>query len=85
VVADSSRNRLLIEAIPAAVHSPTRVAQPMVREGWLARRPGRGEGRGRERFVPVSWDRVLDLVEAALAWCEAVGRLSSSFRSYPES
>jgi biotin/methionine sulfoxide reductase len=26
----------LIEAIPAAVHSPTRVAGPMVREGWLA-------------------------------------------------
>jgi biotin/methionine sulfoxide reductase len=56
----------LIEAVPAAVHSPTRVAQPMVREGWLARGPGRGEGRGRERFVPVSWDRALDLVASEL-------------------
>jgi biotin/methionine sulfoxide reductase len=52
----------LIEAIPAAVHSPTRISQPMVREGWLSRGPGRGEGRGREPFVPVSWDRALDLV-----------------------
>jgi biotin/methionine sulfoxide reductase len=56
----------LIEAVPAAVHSPTRVAQPIVREGWLARGPGRGEGRGRERFVPVSWDRALDLVASEL-------------------
>src|ERR1035437_9773503 len=29
----------LIEAVAAAVHSPTRIAQPMVREGWLARGP----------------------------------------------
>jgi biotin/methionine sulfoxide reductase len=27
----------LIAAWPAAVHSPTRIAQPMVREGWLRR------------------------------------------------
>ena len=52
----------LIEAIPAAVHSEMRIAQPMVREGWLARGPGSGAGRGRERFVPVEWERALDLV-----------------------
>ncbi|HVC51425.1 MAG TPA: molybdopterin-dependent oxidoreductase [Stellaceae bacterium] len=52
----------LIEAIPAAVHSEMRVARPMVREGWLARGPGSGAGRGRERFVPVKWERALDLV-----------------------
>src|SRR6266853_3677490 len=52
----------LIEAIPAAVYSSTRISQPMVREGW---RPGgatSGAGRGREPFVPVPWDRALDLV-----------------------
>jgi biotin/methionine sulfoxide reductase len=38
----------------------------MVREGWLARGPGRGEDRGRERFVPVSWERALDLVAGEL-------------------
>ena len=57
----------LINAIPASVHSPTRVAQPMVREGWLKHGPGRGEGRGREPFVPVSWDKALDLVAGEIA------------------
>jgi biotin/methionine sulfoxide reductase len=52
----------LIEAIPAAVHSATRISQPMVREGWLARPKGSGKGRGREKFVPVSWERALDLI-----------------------
>src|SRR4029077_6932496 len=40
---------------------------PMVREGWLNHGPGRGEGRGRESFVPVSWDRALDLVAEEIA------------------
>ena len=57
----------LIEAIPAAVHSPTRIARPMVRQGWLAQGPGHGEGRGREPFVPVSWERALELVAGELA------------------
>jgi biotin/methionine sulfoxide reductase len=52
----------LINAIPDAVHSKSRIAQPMVREGWLKHGPGRSEGRGREPFVPVSWDKALDLV-----------------------
>ena len=56
----------LIEAIPAAVHSKTRIAQPFVREGWLKAGPGHGEGRGREPFVPVSWERALDLVAGEL-------------------
>jgi biotin/methionine sulfoxide reductase len=52
----------LIDAIPRSVHSQARIAQPMVREGWLKNGPGRGDGRGREPFVPVSWDEALDLV-----------------------
>src|ERR1044072_4435871 len=52
----------LINAIPESVHSKSRIAQPMVREGWLKHGPGNGEGRGREPFVPVSWDKALDLV-----------------------
>src|SRR5690242_15899353 len=43
----------LIEAVPAAVHSKLRVAQPVVREGWRKGGAGNGAGRGRERFVPV--------------------------------
>src|SRR5262245_12605902 len=57
----------MIQAVPAAVHSPVRVAQPMVREGWLKHGRGHGEGRGREPFVPVSWDQALDLVASELA------------------
>jgi biotin/methionine sulfoxide reductase len=66
----------LIEAVPAGVHAVSRIAQPMVREGWLARGKGgqdgkdrndHGAGRGRERFVPVSWERALDLVAGELA------------------
>lgn len=57
----------LIEAVPAAVHSATRIPRPMVREGYLAGGPGRGEGRGRERFVSVSWERALDLAAGELA------------------
>src|SRR5258708_9688618 len=62
----------LIEALPAAVYSPARIAQPMVREGWLTRGSGAGvgglgAGRGREPFVPVSWNRALDLVAGEVA------------------
>ena len=56
----------MIQAIPAAVHSQTRIAQPMVREGWLKHGRGHGEGRGREPFVPVSWERAFDLVAGEL-------------------
>jgi biotin/methionine sulfoxide reductase len=60
---------LLIDAIPASVHSPMRIATPMVREGW--RGPGSGTGRGRERFVPVTWDRALALVASEIARVKA--------------
>ena len=61
----------LIEAIPASVHSSTRIAAPMVREGWLAGRETDRAGRGREPFVPVSWDRALDLVAGEIARVKA--------------
>jgi biotin/methionine sulfoxide reductase len=57
----------LINAIPAGVHSQVRITQPMVREGWLKDGPGPSKGRGREPFVPVSWDKALDLVASELA------------------
>lgn len=52
----------LINAIPDGVHSKSRIAQPMVREGWLKHGPCPSESRGHEPFVPVSWDKALDLV-----------------------
>jgi biotin/methionine sulfoxide reductase len=57
----------LINAIPAGVHSKSRIAQPMVREGWLKHGPGSSKSRGREPFVAVSWDQALDLVAVEIA------------------
>src|SRR3984957_14302782 len=64
---------VLIEAIPAGVHSPTRVTTPMVREGWRGAGTGKGTGscRGRERFVPVAWGPALDLVAGEIARVKA--------------
>jgi len=53
----------MIQNFPALVHDPTRIAQPMVRQGWLeARERSDGRMRGREPFVPIDWDTALDLV-----------------------
>ena len=57
----------MIDAMPAAVHDEARVAAPMVRQGYLRDGPSAGgEGRGREPFVKVSWEKVLDLVAGEL-------------------
>ncbi|MGE3709721.1 MAG: molybdopterin-dependent oxidoreductase [Hyphomicrobiaceae bacterium] len=57
----------LINAIPDGVHSPVRVAQPMVREGWLKRRAASRAERGSEPFVPVPWETALELVAGELS------------------
>jgi biotin/methionine sulfoxide reductase len=57
----------ILQSIPDAIYAPSRVAQPAVRAGWLEEGPGgRRERRGAEPFVPVSWERALDLVAAEL-------------------
>ena len=70
----------MIESWPAMVEAPTRIRQPMVREGY--RRAGRGSDRtrrGAEPFVPVSWDEALDLVARALSETRAEHGHSSIF------
>ncbi len=58
----------LNDAWPEMVYAQHRVAQPMVREGWLNAPRGAARGvRGADRFVPVSWDVALDLVAGELA------------------
>jgi len=57
----------LITSMPASVHSPMRIAEPMVRAGWLEHGPASKARRGAEPFVPVSWERALDLVAEELA------------------
>lgn len=52
-----------------AVQDRLRVAQPMIRKGWLENGPaanGQTTGRGAEPFVAVSWTRALDVVAAEL-------------------
>lgn len=45
-----------------------RIAGPMIRRGWLEDGPRLGgNARGDEAFVPVDWDRALDLVAGEIA------------------
>src|SRR3954470_4116906 len=53
----------MLDAIPAMVHSPLRIARPAIREGWREGKPRTGA----ERFHEVSWDEALDAVAAELA------------------
>ena len=62
---DPDPNRI-IENFPGALHHRARVAQPMVRRGWLDRGPGPDDRRGRDEFVPLPWDKALDLLGAEL-------------------
>jgi biotin/methionine sulfoxide reductase len=56
----------IIDNFPAALRHPARVARPMVRRGWLERGPGPDRRRGRDGFVPMPWDAVLDLLGGEL-------------------
>jgi biotin/methionine sulfoxide reductase len=53
----------MLDAIPAMVHSPLRIARPAIREGW---REGK-ERTGNDRFQEVSWDEALGIVAEELA------------------
>jgi biotin/methionine sulfoxide reductase len=53
----------LLRSIPDALHHASRVSQPAVRAGWLEQGPGGArDRRGSDRYVPVTWDRALDLI-----------------------
>ncbi|WP_122613838.1 molybdopterin guanine dinucleotide-containing S/N-oxide reductase [Pseudomonas viridiflava] len=58
------------DSVAAAITSPTRVMRPAVRRSFLEQAGGqsewRGELRGQEPFVEVSWEVVLDLVAREL-------------------
>jgi biotin/methionine sulfoxide reductase len=57
----------ILDAVPSALYHECRVAQPMVRRGWLENGPAAGgAGRGGEAFVPVSWDKALSLITEEL-------------------
>ncbi|MCW3474597.1 molybdopterin guanine dinucleotide-containing S/N-oxide reductase [Limobrevibacterium gyesilva] len=57
---------LVLQNFPDALRHKARIARPMVRRGWLEGGPGPDRNRGRDSFVPVGWDEVLDLLAAEL-------------------
>ncbi|WP_158891609.1 molybdopterin-dependent oxidoreductase [Amycolatopsis anabasis] len=70
-------------SLPAVVRDRLRIDQPYVREGYLRGRGARRADRGREGFVPVSWDKALELVcEALLETRERLGNESIYGGSY---
>ena len=54
----------IIDNFPGALRHRARVSQPMVRRGWLENCPGPDDRRGRDEFVPLSWDAASDLLGA---------------------
>ncbi|MEO9188837.1 MAG: molybdopterin-dependent oxidoreductase, partial [Acetobacteraceae bacterium] len=57
----------LLRNIPDAARHAARIARPMVRRGWLERGPGPDKARGRDDFVAMAWNEVLDRLAAELA------------------
>ncbi|QCK85662.1 Asp-tRNA(Asn)/Glu-tRNA(Gln) amidotransferase GatCAB subunit C [Phreatobacter aquaticus] len=57
----------IIGNFPGALRHRARIAEPMVRKGWLENGPGPDERRGRDEFVAVSWDKVIELLGGELA------------------
>lgn len=53
--------------IASAVDHPARVRRPAVRRGWWEDGPGPDDRRGRDGFVEVGWDEVLDRLAGELA------------------
>lgn len=62
---DPDPNQLL-QNFPRALRNRARVKRPMVRRGWLENGPGASDRRGRDEFVAVPWDEVLDQLSAEL-------------------
>lgn len=52
--------------IPDSLRHPTRVAQPMIRKGWLEAGPGPSAGRGVDAYVPVTWEAAIGLLAGEL-------------------
>jgi biotin/methionine sulfoxide reductase len=63
---DPDPNRI-IDNFPTALRHRARIARPMVRRGGLERGAGPDTARGRDDFVPMEWDAVLDLLAGELA------------------
>ncbi len=74
----------IIDSVREWAKPDRRVLQPLVRQGWLEKRESSDRhGRGREKFVPVSWDEATDLVAGEIRRVsEAFGNASIFAGSY---
>ncbi|MED5579451.1 MAG: molybdopterin guanine dinucleotide-containing S/N-oxide reductase [Nitrospinota bacterium] len=53
----------ILNSIPNSIYGKTRVSSPMVRSGWLEKGPQKSKAdRGKEKFIPVSWETATDLI-----------------------
>lgn len=58
---------VLIRGLPSMVRSSLRIDRPYIRQGYLRHPGAKGpHNRGGEPFIPVSWDRALDLVASEI-------------------
>jgi biotin/methionine sulfoxide reductase len=57
----------IIQNFPSALRHRARIDRPHVRRGWLEKGPGSDDRRGRDEFVPMEWNEVLDLLAKELA------------------
>jgi len=62
---DPDPNQVL-QNFPDALRHKARIERPMVRRGWLEDGPGADPRRGRDEYVPMPWDQVLDRLAAEL-------------------
>ncbi len=56
----------LLQNIPASARHPSRIAQPMVRRGWLENGPGPDQSRGSDDYIALDWPEALDLLAGEL-------------------
>lgn len=56
------RNAIVNEAMMDRHYSDTRIKYPCVRKSFLEGKSGHEKLRGREEFVRVSWDEVMELI-----------------------
>ncbi|MGN6767394.1 MAG: molybdopterin guanine dinucleotide-containing S/N-oxide reductase [Rhizobiaceae bacterium] len=56
----------LLRNFEDALRHKARIARPLVRKGWLERGPGPDDRRGRDSFVEMEWEEVLERVAREL-------------------
>lgn len=75
---DPDPNEIALNFASALDH-PARIARPAVRAGWLESGPGPSDRRGKDEYVEMEWDEVLDLLAAELVRVQKAHGIESIF------